>query len=288
METTEIEFEIAENQIAIDFDALEKQEIEEESSVLPNELIKSVNYDWIGREVLFCVAKVNRDEVCPNFEKLKLCGKTMTEWVLMAGGQCNKIVINDCDDILDKIRNIQTDRKIIALFYSDTPLLDRTAFYRILDYFSSRSINFLQLSRGFIVKTDFLKNNPSLMSSGIGGFDDETLIVADNAKTLSYMHKMLNKKILNYHISNGVIILGDNSIFIDADCEIDSGVVIYPNNVIEGQSIISNGSMIKSGNIIRNSIIAQNCIVESSYIENSKIGQGIDIEPMSKIINEEI
>ena len=289
METTEIEFEIAKNQIAIDFDSLEKEEIQEEESLtLPKELIKPVNYDWINNEVLFVVARVNREEVCPNYSRLKLCGKTMTDWVLMAGGQCQKIVIDDCEDVLSKLRNVDTDKKIIAVFYSDTPLLNKQAFYNIMDYFSSKSINFLQLSRGIIVKTEFLKNNPSFMSGSIGGYEDESLEIADSAKTLYEMHKFLNKKILNYHISNGVVIFGKKTVFIDADVEIDGGVVIYPNNVIEGQSIVERGSVLGSGNIIKNSIISQNCQIEGAYIENSKIGQGKRVCSMTKVLNEEI
>ncbi|MBO5394755.1 MAG: hypothetical protein J6A28_02495 [Clostridia bacterium] len=288
METAEIQFEIAKNQIGIDFDALEKEEEIEESSILPNTLIKPVNHDWIANEVLFVVVRTNRKDVCPNFASLKLCGKTMTEWVLMAGGQCQSMVIEQCEDVMSKIRSIGTDKQIIAVFYSDAPLLDRAGFYRIMDYFSSRSINFLQLARGFIVKTNFLRNNPNFMSGSVGGYEDESLLVAEDGKTLNYIQKHLNKKILNYHIANGVVVFGENTVFIDADCEIDSGVVIYPNNVIEGQSIISSGCVLKSGNVINNSILSQNCIVEGAYIENSKLGQGTVVGANEKIVNQEV
>ena len=286
MEITELDLEIAENQIAIDFDGLEKAE-EEKSVCLPQSLVKSVNFDWIKEEVLFVVVRANRKDVCSNFSSLKLCGKTMTEWVLMAGGQCEKKVLEDDQDILSKIRAITTDKKIIAVFYSDTPLLDKNAFYRIMDYFSSRSINFLQLSRGLIVKRDFLLNNPSFMSSATGGYEDESLLVADSGRTLSFMHKYLNKKIVNFHIENGVVILGENTVFIDADCEIESGVVIYPNNIIKGQSVISAGCVLESGNIITNSILFPNVKCASCCIENSKIGQGNVIKTGQTIINEE-
>ena len=230
METLELDLEIAKNQIAIDFESLEKEE--EESVSLPNSLIKPVNFDWIKSEVLFVVVNANREDVCPHFSSLSLCGKTMTDWVLMAGNQCENIVIDDCEDIIAKIREINTSKKIIALFYSDTPLLDKNAFYRIMEYFSSKSINFLQLARGIVVKTEFLKNNPSFMSSATGGYEDEALLVADSGEAIAFIHKILNRKIVNYHLDNGVVILGENMVFIDADCEIESGVVIYPNNTI--------------------------------------------------------
>ena len=33
--------------------------------------------------------------------------------------------------------------------------------------------------------------------------------------------------------NNGVIILGENTVFIDADVEIEEGTIIYPNNIIK-------------------------------------------------------
>jgi len=79
METMDIEFEIAKNQIAIDFENLKDQDGQEESLVLQKSVIKPVNFDWIKNEVLFVVVKANRIEVCPGFSSLKLCGKTMTD-----------------------------------------------------------------------------------------------------------------------------------------------------------------------------------------------------------------
>lgn len=286
METIEIELDIAKNQIGIDFDSLEKETLEESTS-LPKELIRPVNHDWIKDEVLFVVASVTKDEVCPNFSDTKICGKTPTEWVLMAGGHCQKVVVDDCN-IMDNIRMIQTDKKIIAVFYNDTPLLDRKAFYRIMDHFSSRSINFLQLERGFIVKTAFLKNNPAFVSGSVGGYEDEALFVVNTAQDFAYVHQKLNNKILSYHIANGVVIFGSHTVFIDADCEIDSGVVIQPNNVVAGQSIISSGCVLESGNVVCNSIIAPNCTLQGAYIKNSKITQGKMIDGQQPIVNREI
>ena len=286
METMELELDIAKNQIGIDFDSLEKEALEESSS-LPSELIKPVNHDWINDEVLFVVVQANNENVCPNFAFTKVCGKTLTEWVLMAGGNCDRVVIAD-DNVMENLRLIQTNKKIIAVFYNDTPLLDRKAFYRIMDHFSSRSINFLQLERGFIVKTDFLRNNPAFVSGSVGGYEDEALFVVDSGRALSYVHQKLNSKILSYHIANGVVILGEHTVFVDADCEIDGGVVIYPNNVISGQSIIACGCVIESGNVICDSIISQDCVLQGAFIKNSKINQGKIIDGESSIVNCEV
>lgn len=284
MENEDTDVLVLENQISFDFDALNDQV--EESAILPNTFIKAKNYDWIKDEVLFVVVKAYHNDVVKDMPSLKLCGKSLLDWVSNAGSGCERKVIEDCGNIIDRVRSISTDKRIIAVFYSDTPLLNKAAFNGFCEYFSSRNMNFLQLSRGFLVKTDFLRSGLSIAQGA--GLDDKNLMIADSAKTLAYMSNVLYSKILNYHIKNGVIIYGQNTVFIDADVEIESGTIIYPNNIIKGQTIIEGGVVLESGNIIKDSIIFSNAIVQNSYIENSKISQGKKIEPFSKIIGQEI
>lgn len=285
MEREDIDLLVSENQIKIDFDSLTSGNEEEESAIIPSALIKAVNYDWIKDEVLFVVVKAYHSFVkdLPNVE---LCGKRLLDWVLNAGSGCETRIIEDCEDITSRVRNITTNKNIIAVFYSDTPLLDKGTFNKFCEYFSSHNMNFLRLSRGFIVKTEFLKNNFTL-AQGASELDDKNLLVADSAKVLNLMSNSLYNRILNYHIKNGVIIYGQNTVFIDGDVEIEGGVIIYPNNVIKGQSIIGENAVIESGNVIKNSIISNDAVVRSSYIENSKISAGASIEPFSKIIGQE-
>lgn len=286
MEKEDIGIMVAENQLSFDFSEIEKQD-EEESAIFTQTFIKAKNYDWIKDEVLFVAVKANHYEIAKDFSNLDLCGKKMLDWVLMAGSDCETKIINDSEDIFASIRSLSTTKPIIAVFYSDTPLLDKITFNKICDYFSSRNMNFLQLSRGFVIKTDFIKNN-TYFAQGVNLYEDKNLLIVDNAKSLSYVSNSLYNKILAFHQKNGVIIFGQNTVFIDADVEIESGVIIYPNNVIQGQSIIGQGVVLQSGNIIRDSIITNGCTLKACFVENSKITSGAAIEPFRKIINEEI
>lgn len=287
MENIENDVLVLENQISFDFDELENEE-QEESIILNETALKPQNFEWIKDEVLFVVVKAYNDEVFENLPSLNLCGKEMIEWVLLAGYGCEQVVIDDCEDILSRVRSIRTDKKFIAIFYSDTPLLDKPAFYRIMDQFVSKSRNFLSLKRGYVVRTDFLRNNLTFMQGNIFDIESEALTICDSAKSLSHIYKILNNKILSFHIKNGVNMFGMNTIFIDADVEIDSRVIIYPNNIIKGESIISSGTILESGNYIDNSIISNDCLVLGSHIENSKISAGKKIPAGSLIQNQEI
>lgn len=287
MET--LELDIAKGQLSLMLDEITFDDKEEEHTLLPSDkLIKAENHDWVGNEVLFVVVRAQNKFLSNDLPSLRLCGKKMIDWVRLAGRDCQQTIIDDSEDVLAQVREIATDKKYIAIFYSDTPLFNKSSFHKIMDYFSSKNINFLQLSRGYVVKTEFLKTRSNFMQGAIAGFEVEGLVRADSAKTIASMQNIINSKILSFHENNGVVIFGKNTVFIDADVEIENGVIIYPNNMIQGESVIAGGSILESGNIIKNSIISNNCRICASYIEKSKVGIGVEVKPFSKIIEEEI
>lgn len=283
METTELDLEISKNQIAFDFDAMEES-VEEESSTLS--LVSAKNLDWIKDEVLFVVIKA-KNEFIENLAEFLLMGKTALEWVMLAGNHCQTMVIDEDQNLLARLKNIQTDKKIIAVFYSDTPLLDKALFNEILNYFSSKGFNALKLLRGAIFRVDYLKAISEFVQAPNSKFDVVALEKIDNAKKLVRANQILKEKILAFHRKNGVVLLEDN-IYIDADVEIESGAIIYGNNSIEGQTIISKGAILKSGNIIKDSIIGKNAVIECAYIDKSKISDGKYILPFERIVNQSI
>lgn len=279
MNTQEIDIEISKNQISFDLDGLQE---EEESSTLSVLSVK--NLEWIAQEVLFVVVKANHDDFIKNFNDFLLCGKSMIDWVKMAGNHCQTIVIEETENLIEQLKNIQTDKKVMAVFYSDTPLLDKSLFNEILNYFSIKGYNALNLIRGCIFKIDYLKSIYDFVQAPCSKFNIHQLEPISSGKMLACVIKELRKKINSYHCKNGVILLEDN-INIDADVEIDHGVIIYGNNSIEGQTVIFSGAILKRGNIIKDSIIGKNVILEASYIEKSKISDGKIISPFEKITN---
>ncbi len=98
----------------------------------------------------------------------------------------------------------------------------------------------------------------------------------------------MNGRILSYHKNSGVVLFGEETIFIDADVEIEAGTVIYPNNIIKGQSYIGKGVILESGNYIIDSIVLDGAFVCQSYIESGKVGQDKTVGPFARIIKETV
>ncbi len=271
------EIEIDENQISFDF-LTEKKET--------TQVQQAENSEWVAQETLVVLVKA-KGELSANFD---ICGKKMIDWVGMATSGCDQKIIEEPeeDELLEEIRNLAEGYNFVAVFYSDTPLLKKSTFLEVMDFFAKRRMNVMKLSRGYVFKTDYLKTAKMLLSSSFEEFDKEDFTVVDNALKVSYAFKVLNKRILDYHKECGVVLFGENTIFIDADVEIEAGAVIYPNNVLKGQSYIGKNVILESGNYIFDTIVCDEAFVCQSYLEKSKIEMGKIVGPFAKLINEKI
>lgn len=244
------------------------------------------SFEWVKEETLVLIVKAKNEifDYC-NFD---LCGKKMVEWVQLATSFCTQKVLEDESLVLEFLRKYKEDYKQIAVFYSDTPLLQKNTFLEIMKYFASKKMNFLPLQRGFVISTNYIENYENLLSTPFVDFGVDDFYVVNSATRLSYAFKVLNKRILNFHKSQGVVIFSEGTTFIEADVQIEEGVVIYPNNILKGSSYIGKGVMLESGNYIFDTIILDNAIVTQSYLEKSKISEGKTVGPFEKFINETI
>lgn len=272
----DIEMEISENQISFDF----------LQNIQPEPVQQAENHEWIAEETLVVIVKAN-GEVSPNFD---ICGKRMIDWVALATSGCKQKIIDEPEEekLLETLREYCEGFNYVAVFYSDTPLLKKRTFFEIMDYFSKRRMNVLKLLRGFVFRAEYLKNAKILLSSTIEEFDKEDFTLINSNQKISYAFKVLNERILRYHKENGVVFFGENTIFIDADVEIEAGTVIYPNNIIKGESYIGKNVILESGNYIFDTIVCEEAFICQSYLEKSKVEKGKVVGPFARLINQKV
>ena len=110
----------------------------------------------------------------------------------------------------------------------------------------------------------------------------------DDAQKISFAFKILQNRILQYHKQRGVVLFGENTIFVDADVEIEEGAVIFPNNIIKGESYVGKNAILESGNYILDTIICDEAFVQQSYLEKSKVEKGKVVGPFARLIKEEV
>lgn len=111
--------------------------------------------------------------------------------------------------------------------------------------------------------------------------DYDQVIGVDSRSQLIYANEILRKKIINYHLDNGVTILNPDATYIDADVKIEKDVILHPNVFLHGNTLIQEDCEIFPNTKIVDSIIGRNTKVESSVIYGSKVGKNTIIGPFA-------
>ncbi|TGD23501.1 bifunctional UDP-N-acetylglucosamine diphosphorylase/glucosamine-1-phosphate N-acetyltransferase GlmU [Companilactobacillus suantsaicola] len=110
----------------------------------------------------------------------------------------------------------------------------------------------------------------------------ESLGVNDRV-ALSQAEKLMQRRINESHMRDGVTIVDPDNTYIDIDVEIGNDTVIEPNVKIFGKTTIGSECVIGSGSRISDSEIQDNVEVISSTIESAIMHKGSNIGPNSHL-----
>lgn len=275
----EIENKVEENQISFDFlDDLQT-------------LTKAENHEWVAKETLVFLADA-KGGFLPSFE---ICGKSMIDWVALSTSQCQTVKVGavDEEDVLQESKRLfekygKQEHQFVVLLFSDTPLLQKCTFLEIMKHFCMNGMNVLCLPHGFVFRAQWLKKAMVFLSNAPTMFGEDDFLIVENAQKAALAFKVLQRRILQYHKENGVILFGENTIFVDADVEIEAGAVIFPNNIIKGESFVGANAILESGNFLLDTIVCEGAFVCQSYLEKSKVEKEKVVGPFARLINQKV
>lgn len=240
--------------------------IEEEKSIIFEQpIIAPKDFGWVRDEAMAVIFHTPGDEI-------DICGKTKLEWVQLACvNMLTKVVDEpDEDEFFSTLKNLSSGKKFVVVLYSNTPLVKQNTILEALDYISSKNVNALILPKGFIFKAAYLEGG--MMSTPVRkNIAPEQFEEVDTPQLISQACEKIWSEIREFHKNNGIVLKGENTIFIDADVVIESGTIIEPNNIIKGHSVISQNVVLKSGNYIENSVISPGEVVIRKTIIDGEI-----------------
>lgn len=213
------------------------------------------------------------------FYNFKIFGKSIIDYVINACSYYKTKVINakSSSNLINLIKPFSKKYDFVAVFYCDTPLLSAECVNTCLDFAILKDINICKLPRGYVFKSEFLKNySEKEPMQPFNYFENEFLAVTNFAeleKVTNLLQKQINEKFLNL----GVKILNSQSVFIDYDVKIEKGVTIYPNNIIKGNTIIKSGVTLYENNVLENCIIEKNSTLKGMNLVNCKVNKNINL-----------
>jgi len=110
----------------------------------------------------------------------------------------------------------------------------------------------------------------------------ETLGINDRVK-LAECESILRSQIRKMWMEEGVTIIDPSSTYIDLTAKLGKDTVIYPNTYLIGTTDIGTQCKIGPNTTINNSSLSAQCVVRDSVIEDSELGERIQVGPFSHI-----
>ena len=100
---------------------------------------------------------------------------------------------------------------------------------------------------------------------------------------LANAYNILQRRVKEYWMKAGVMMLNPDSITIDETVTLEPDVVIEPQTHLRGNTTIARGSKIGPGSLIENSIIGENVTVLYSVIKDSEVAANTTVGPYAHL-----
>lgn len=110
----------------------------------------------------------------------------------------------------------------------------------------------------------------------------ETMGVNDRVQ-LSEVERILQHRINEFHMRNGVTLIQPETILIGSDVELASDVVLYPGTLLMGETKVGSESMIGPYTQLTNAIIGERTRIQHSVVTDSIIGNDTTVGPFAHI-----
>jgi len=105
----------------------------------------------------------------------------------------------------------------------------------------------------------------------------------------SKAHKIINNRIIERHMKNGVTFLNPESCIVENDVTIEKDTLIYPGTILEGSTKIGDNCVIGPNTLLRNVrtgkhvTVINSVAIDSSIDDNTKVGPFAYLRPGSQI-----
>ena len=127
-------------------------------------------------------------------------------------------------------------------------------------------------AQGEYYLTDIIKwgNEQNLSVNAYTLKDNEEIYGINSKSNLAEATKLLNRKIVNKHLANGVQIIDPATTWISPDTEIEADTIIYPSTYIEGKNKIGKHCKIGPFAHLRGDVVLEDYVKIGNFVEVKK------------------
>ena len=127
-------------------------------------------------------------------------------------------------------------------------------------------------AQGEYYLTDIIKwgNEQNLSVNAYTLKDNEEIYGINSKSNLAEATKLLNRKIVNKHLANGVQIIDPSTTWISPETEIEADTIIYPSTYIEGKNKIGKHCKIGPFAHLRGDVVLEDYVKIGNFVEVKK------------------
>ncbi|MCM3356186.1 bifunctional UDP-N-acetylglucosamine diphosphorylase/glucosamine-1-phosphate N-acetyltransferase GlmU [Bacillus halotolerans] len=176
-------------------------------------------------------------------------------------------------------KDASEEERLVTEINTGTYCFDNEALFRAIDQVSNDNVQGEYYLPDVI---EILKNEGETVAAYQTGNFQETLGVNDRV-ALSQAELFMKERINKRHMQNGVTLIDPMNTYISSEAVIGSDTVIYPGTVIKGEVQIGEDTIIGPHTEIMNSSIGSRTVIKQSVVNNSKVGNDVNIGPFAHI-----
>ncbi|MEC1733753.1 bifunctional UDP-N-acetylglucosamine diphosphorylase/glucosamine-1-phosphate N-acetyltransferase GlmU [Bacillus mojavensis] len=176
-------------------------------------------------------------------------------------------------------KDASEEERLVTEINTGTYCFDNEALFRAIDLVSNDNVQGEYYLPDVI---EILKNEGETVAAYQTGNFQETLGVNDRV-ALSQAELFMKERINKRHMQNGVTLIDPMNTYISPEAVIGSDTVIYPGTVIKGEVQIGEDTIIGPHTEIMNSSIGSRTVIKQSVVNNSKVGNDVNIGPFAHI-----
>ncbi|MBS7401521.1 MAG: hypothetical protein KIG16_03335 [Eubacteriales bacterium] len=217
-----------------------------------------------------------------------ICGRTMQQWVTAAAApfKTKSVIVSPTDDIITIFKNHLTGATFTVITYDDMPLLTTQDITDAVDYCFHKNVPAVKLPRGWVFNTELVAQSETFPVTEFHGARQENYLVAFNHAQIAKIRAIMQERINEQHLKNGVNIIDPNHTYIDAEVVLEKNVTVEPNAHLIGKTTVHSGTHILDGCHITDAVIGQDCEVgpyahirpNSSIGNKCRIGNYVEIK----------
>lgn len=222
-----------------------------------------------------------------NGKDYEILGRKLIDWVMLACGKFStKVVPFPKGNLIECAREcVDKNADFVILFTNTIPLIQPQTVSSIVEYCTVKNCNLTKLPVGYVAKVEYLESNDTPQVDSLYSQNLDDFYVVENKKQCHYALEILQERINNFHIANGVDIVKPKSVYIEPDVDISAGVTIYQNNTLKGKTKIQKDVILKENNVIDSSVIGPCSCVSGSTIVGSVLGENVYVSSYCHLNN---